>query len=68
MVYYLRIWKRRKKTVRLNNVILTEVKVKSINWVSFRYRASNKFICDAIRLGAVYVYDKSHDDILKTIF
>ena len=46
-----------KTTVRLNTVILTKVKVKSINYVSISVRSLNNLRGDAIRLGDVYVCD-----------
>ena len=57
-----------KKTVRLNTVILTEVKVKSINNVAIPNKASDNWKCDTLRLGAVYFCDESNDEILETIF
>ena len=52
----------------MNTVILTKVKVKLINDVNLTDRASNKLRYDAIRYGAVYVCDGTHDEILETIF
>ena len=52
----------------MNNVILTKVKVQPINYTAPPDRASNKFRGDAIRLGAVYICDVTHDEILETIF
>ena len=54
--------------VRLNTVILTKAKVKSINYVALPARASNKLRGDEIMLGAVYVCYVTHDEILETIF
>ena len=56
------------KMLRLNNFILTNVKVKSINDVSIPNRASNKFRVDAIRLGHFYIFNVTHNEILETIF
>ena len=53
---------------RLNTVILTKVKVKSINDVALPDRASYRLRGDAIRLGSVYVYDDLHDEILNIVF
>ena len=52
----------------MNTVILTKVKVKSINDVAIPDRDSNKFRGDEIRLGAVYICDESHYEIIDTIF
>ena len=52
----------------MNTVILTKVKVKLINDFNLTDRASNKLRYDAIRYGAVYVCDGTHDEILETIF
>ena len=49
-------------------VILTKVKVKSINDVAISDRASNKVRGDAIRLGAAYVFDVTQNEILEKIF
>ena len=57
-----------KITLRLNTVILTKVKVKSINDVALPDKASNKLRGDTIRLSAVYVCDFTHDEIMETIF
>ena len=46
--------------------ILTKVKVKSINYVSLPNRYSNKLRGNATRLGAVYVCDDAHDEIVQT--
>ena len=43
--------KNKEKNVRLNTVILTNVKVKSINDISINSISSNKLRGDAIRLG-----------------
>ena len=48
---------KRKTIVRLNIVILTKLKVKSINDVAIPCRNLNKFRGDEIRLGTVYVCD-----------
>ena len=42
--------------------------MKSINGISITTGASNKLRENEIRLGAVYVCDDSHDEILETIF
>ena len=60
--------KLRKKIVRLNTVILTKLKVKSINYIDFPDIAANKVRGDAIRLGGVYVCDDTHYYILETTF
>ena len=52
----------------MNTVILTKVRVKSINDIALPYRDSNNLRCDSIRLGAVYICDESHDEILDTVF
>ena len=54
--------------VMLNNVILTKVRVQSINDVSLPTRASNKLRGDAIWLYAVYAFNYTHIDILETFF
>ena len=59
--------KQEKTIVGLNTVILTKVKVQSINDVSHPTRASNELRGDTIRLGAVYICDGAHDEILETI-
>ena len=56
------------KIVRFNTVILTEVKVQSINDVAITTRDSNKLRGDIIRLGAVYVFNDAHDEILEKCF
>ena len=56
------------KNVRLNTVILTKVRVKPINDVVLTDRASDKFRGDTSMLGAAYVCDVTHDEILETIF
>ena len=53
---------------RFNTVILTNVKVSSINDVFPPTGDSNHLRGDAIRLGAVYVWDDSNDEIIETIF
>ena len=51
------------KTIfRLNTVILTKLKIQSINGVS------NNFRGDSIMLGTVYVCDSTYNEILETIF
>ena len=52
----------------MNTVILTKIKVKSINDVSLPAIASNKLRGDTIRLGAVYICDDANDEILETNF
>ena len=54
--------------VRLNTVILTKVKVHSVNNVNIPARGINKLSGDTIRLGDVYIYYVTHDEILETIF
>ena len=51
--------------VRLNTIILTKVKVKSINYVSLPVITSYKFRGGSIRLVAVYFCDHSHYDLLE---
>ena len=68
MVYSLWKTKSRGGIFRLNTVILTEIKVKSINDVSLPAIASNKLRGDTIRLGAVYICDDANDEILETNF
>ena len=60
--------KRGKKIVRLNTVILTKLKVQSINDVALTDRESNKLRGDAIRLGDVYVCYVTHNEIMDTIY
>ena len=57
-----------KKIVRLNTIILTKVRVKSINDVTLPDRSSNNFRGDAIRLAGFYVCDVTHNKILETTF
>ena len=52
----------------LKTVILTKLRVQSINGVSLPYIASNKLRIDSIRLVNVYVCDLTHDEILETNF
>ena len=52
----------------MNTVILTKVKVKSITDADFTDRSSNELSGDTIWLGAVYVYDDAHNEILETFF
>ena len=52
----------------MNTVILTHVNVKSINYVSLPDGASNNFRGNAIKLGSVYVFDVTRDEIMETIF
>ena len=54
--------------VRFNTVILTKVKLKSINYFALPDRASNKLWVYAVRLDAVYVCYDAHYEILETIF
>ena len=51
----------RKITVRSNTVIITKLKVPSINDVALPARASNRFWSDAIRLDTIYVCNVAHD-------
>ena len=55
------------KIIRLNNVILDQVKVKSIKYVALPDRDLNKLRGDVIMLNAVYVCDDEYDEILETI-
>ena len=57
-----------KITLRLNTVILTKVKVKSINDVAPPDRASNKLSCDSIWFCTIYACDVTHDEILENTF
>ena len=66
MVYSL--LKNKEKYVRLNNAILTKVKVKSINDVALPAGNKNMLKDIEIRLGAVYVCDYAHDEIMETFF
>ena len=54
------------KIVRLNIIILTQLQ--SINTVAIHTRASNKLRGYEIRLCEVYVFDKTHGEVLETIF
>ena len=42
--------------------------MKSINYVALPARASDNSICGEIRLGAVYICDDAHDEIIETNF
>ena len=42
--------------------------MRSISDVALTAKASNYLWCHAIRLGDLYVYDESHDDIIEIIF
>ena len=68
MIYPLLKKNQGQSIVRLNTVILTKVKVQSIDYVALPTRASNKFRGDTIRLGAVYVCDDANNEILEKIF
>ena len=50
------------------NVILTKVKIQSINDVTLPDIISNNLRVDAISSGDVYLCDDTHDKILETIF
>ena len=52
----------------MNTVILTKVKVKSINDVNIPARESNKIRVDAFMLGDVYFCDDTQNEILENIF
>ena len=52
----------------MNTIILTKVKIQQINDVALPDISSNKLKGDAIMLGAVYVCNVTHDEILETIF
>ena len=54
--------------VRLNTVILTKVKVQLVNDVNIPAIELNKLSGDTIRLGDVYIYYVTHDEIRETIF
>ena len=63
------LWKKqRKKNFRLNTVLLTKVKLKSINDFARPARESNKLRGDAVMSGDVYVFDDTHDKTLEIIF
>ena len=64
MVYYLGNPPEGKTIFRLNTVILTKVKVKSINDVNIPSISSNKLRVDAIWLGDVYVCGDTHNEIM----
>ena len=68
MVYSLWVVNVGKPIFRLNTVILIKLKVKSITDVFLPTIASNKLRCDAIRLGAVCVFDVTHGEIMETVF
>ena len=51
----------------MNTVILTKVKVKSINDIALPARALNNLRGHAIRLGAMYVHDDAHNEIAETV-
>ena len=55
-------------TSRSNTVILTKVRVQSINDIAIHIITSKKFTGDVSRLGTVYVFDVTHNEALKTIF
>ena len=57
-----------KTIVWLNTVILTKVEVKPINDCVLPDGAINKLRGDAIKSGAVYICDDTHDEILETVF
>ena len=57
-----------KTVVRLYTVILTKLKLQSMNYLSITTRASNRLRDNVIRIGAVYVCNDAHDEILGTIF
>ena len=52
----------------LNDVIVTKVKVQSINHVSTTNIYSNNLRDNTIWLGAVYVCDGEHDEIIEKYF
>ena len=52
----------------MNTVILTKIRLQSINYVAITDRASNNLRVDLIMLGYVYVYNHIHDEILETSF
>ena len=52
----------------MNTVILTKVDIKSINDVSLPAKTSNNLRGDAIRLGSVYVFSVTHNEIMETLF
>ena len=57
-----------KTIVGLNTVILTKVRVQTINDVALPGISYNTLRGDAIRLGDIYVCDVTHNEILETIF
>ena len=67
MVYT--FWKKwRKTTFRLNNIILTKVKLQSINDVALTGRASNKLCGDAISLSDAYISDDTNNGVTENVF
>ena len=51
-----------------NTVILTKVKLKSINYVYIPSLESNQLMSDIIRLGNVYFCDVTHVEMLEILF
>ena len=60
--------KKTRKIVNLNPSILTKVMAQLINDVALPVGASKTFMGDEIRLGAVYVCDVTHMEIMWVIF
>ena len=56
------------KIVRLNTVILTKLKVQSINDVTLPTRAPHNLRGEKIRLYAVHVCDDTKIEILENLF
>ena len=52
----------------MSPVILTKLKLQSINYVYTIYKAPNKFMGDEIRLVNVYVCDVTQNETPETIF
>ena len=47
---------------------MTKVKVQLVNYVNIPARGLNQLSGDTIRLGDVYIYYVTHDEIWETIF
>ena len=68
MVYSLRKQNQGLTIVRLNNFILTMVKVQLINDVAIITIASNTLRGDTIRLGDLHVGSDARNEILEKLF
>ena len=60
--------KMKEKPVKLNNVIITKVNLKSRNDIALSPGAQNNLRGDKIRLGHIYICDDAYDETLGTIF